>query len=333
MPTIRDVAKRANVSTATVSHVINETRFVSDELRQRVISAMNELGYRRNALAGSLRSGQTHTIGLILPDNLNTFFSELCRGIEEAAFPYGYTLILYNSDNDLEKENLYINFLIEKKVDGIILDTVERDIYALRARIPKSMPIVLIDRDFEAAKFDFILSDNMQGGYLATKHLIDLGHKQIACIKGIHDMKSTVDRLQGFKMAMDESGLSLNQDMIVPGDFRPESGYIAALSLFRMAQPPTAIFAFNDMMAFGVQRAAVELGLRIPDDFSLVGYDDIELSMYTCPALTTISQSKTVIGQKAIQRLIARISDNTLPEVRELVPTNLVIRKSTKKLN
>jgi LacI family transcriptional regulator len=332
MPTILDVAKRANVSTATVSHVINGTRFVSDELRQRVISAMNELGYRRNALAGSLRSGQTHTIGLILPDNLNTFFAELSRGVEEAAFPYGYTLILYNSDNDLEKEHLYIDFLIEKQVDGIILDAVEIDISALQARIPKSVPAVLIDRDFDDNEFDYVLSDNTQGGYIATKHLIELGHKQIACIIGPQEMKSTIDRLQGFKMALDESGLPFNPDLIIPGDFRPESGYKAALSLLRRAHLPSAVFAFNDMMAFGVQRAAVELGLHIPDDFSLVGHDNIELSNYTCPALTTVEQSKAEIGRKTIKRLIERMSNNTLSSVRELVPTQLVVRESTKRV-
>jgi LacI family transcriptional regulator len=333
MPTIRDVAKRAGVSTATVSHVINGTRFVSDELKQSVISAMEELGFRRNALAGALRSGQTHTIGLILPDSLNTFFSELGHGIEQAAFPQGYHLILYNSDNDLEKENLYIDFLIEKQVDGIILDTEEKDINALRARIPKSMPTVLIDRDFEGNNFDFILSDNIQGGYTATKHLIELGHKRIACIIGAEHMKSSYDRMQGFKAAMNEAGLPVDPELILPGDFHLASGYTSGLKLFRQQHLPTAVFAFNDMMAIGVQRAAVELGLHVPDDISLIGFDNIELGIYTCPALTTVAQSKTEIGQKTIQQMIERMVDMTLPAVRELVPTHLVIRESTKSIN
>ena len=332
MSTMRDVAKRAGVSTATVSHVINGTRFVSDELQQKVMSAMEALGYRRNALAGALRSGQTHTIGLILPESLNTFFSELGHGIEQAAFPHGYNLILYNSDNDLEKEHLYIDFLIEKQVDGIILDTEEHDIDALHARIPKSIPTVLIDRDFEGDDFDFVLSDNKQGGYTAAKHLIELGHKRIACIIGAEHMKSSTDRMQGFKAALDEAGLPLYPDLIFPGDFHPESGYRAALRLLHQKHPPTAIFAFNDMMAFGVQRATVELGLHIPDDISLVGFDNIELGIYTCPALTTVAQSKADIGQKTIQHLINRMSNMTLPGIRELVPTRLVVREFTKSI-
>jgi LacI family transcriptional regulator len=333
MPTIRDVAKQAGVSTATVSHVINGTRFVSDKLQRSVMSAMEELGYRRNTLAGDLRRGQTHTIGLILPNSLNTFFSELGHGIEQAALTHGYHLILYNSDNDIDKEHLYIDFLIEKQVDGIILDTEEKNIIALRARIPKSMPTVLIDRDFEGDDFDFVLSDNIQGGYTAAKHLIELGHKRIACIIGPEYMKSSIDRLNGFKAALDEAGLPLDPDLIVPGDFHPHSGYMGALRLFRQQHPPTAVFAFNDMMAFGVQRAAVESGLHVPEDISIIGFDNIELGIYSCTALTTVAQSKTDIGQKTIQHLIERMSNITLPGVRELVPTHLVIRESTKSIN
>jgi DNA-binding LacI/PurR family transcriptional regulator len=146
-------------------------------------------------------------------------------------------------------------------------------------------------------------------------------------------MKSSIDRLQGFKAALDEAGLPLDPDLIVPGDFHPNSGYMGALRLFRQQHPPTAVFAFNDMMAFGVQRAAVESGLHIPDDISMIGFDNIELGIYFCPAITTVAQSKTDIGQKTIQHLIERMSNVTLPVVRELVPTYLVIRESTKSIN
>jgi LacI family transcriptional regulator len=333
MSTIRDVAERAGVSSATVSHVINETRFVSDGLRKRVITAMEELGYRRNALARSLRKGRTQTIGLILPDSSNTFFAELGHGIEEAAFSHGYNLILCNSDNDLEKEHLYIDLLTEKQVDGIILDTEEKDICSLHARIPKTMPIVLIDRDLVNNDFDTVLSDSKQGGSIAAKHLIELGHTRIACITGHEYLASSIERLQAFKHSLDEVGLSLDPNMIAIGSFLPESGHIGALKLLRQKCPPTAIFACNDMMAIGVLRAAVELGLRVPDDLSLVGFDNIDLCNYTCPTLTTVAQDKAALGQKVIQHLIERISKNTIPEVHDLVPTNLVIRETTRAIN
>ena len=333
MTTIHDVAKKAGVSSATVSHVLNETRFVSDELRKRVVDAMGELGYRRNTLASSLRKGRTQTIGLILPDSSNTFFAELGRGIEEAAFSHGYNLILCNSDNDIEKEHLYIDLLTEKQVDGIILDTEEKDIHSLHTIIPDTTPIVLIDRDLFNNDYDIVLSDSRQGGCIAAQHLIELGHKNIGCITGPEEMVSSIERLQAFKHSLNEAGLSLDPGLVTQGDFHPESGYIGAMKLLHLKNPPTAIFACNDSMAIGVIRAAVELGLRVPNDLSLIGFDNIELCNYTCPALTTIDQPKINLGQKAIQHLVDRISNHSIPVVRELIPTELIIRESTGRVN
>jgi LacI family transcriptional regulator len=328
MATISEVAKKASVSRATVSHVINNTRYVSEDTRQRVKQAIDELGYRPNILARSLRLGQTHTLGLILPDSSNTFFAEIGRGIEIAAFESGYNVILCNSDEDPQKENLYIDVLTKKQVDGIILTSTSRQGDALRSLNKLQIPIVLLDREITGLTLDTVLTDNKAGGLIATNHLISLGHQRIGCITGPSSTAPSAQRVIGYQQALDEAGIPYAESLVRSGDFHASSGLVMGNELLSMAEPPSAIFACNDMMAIGVLRAASERGLRVPGDLALVGFDDIELGSFTNPALTTIAQPKLELGSKAIQFLLRRIKNPRSDVQYEMLPVELVPRAS-----
>ncbi|MBI5564673.1 MAG: LacI family DNA-binding transcriptional regulator [Chloroflexi bacterium] len=326
MPTIQEVAEKAGVSPTTVSHVINNSRVVADETRQRVEAAMEELHYRPNALARSLRRGQTHTLGLILPDSSNPFFAEIGHSIEAAAFEQGYSVVLCNTEGDLAKEALYVDVLSKKQVDGIIFVAAGEQTDSLRALLHHKLPVVVVDRDLPDVEIDAVLTDNRQGGYLATKHLIDLGHTRIGCIAGPSHLTPSAQRVIGYRDALTEAGLPIVDDLITRGDFHPESGYLAARSLLDGPTAPTAIFACNDLMALGALRAVAEHGRRVPANFAIVGFDDIELASFTSPPLTTIAQPKSDLGRLAVQWLIERIADKARPARRELLPTRLIVR-------
>lgn len=330
MVTIREVAERAGVSFATVSHVMNDTRFVSQETRQRVLDAMDELGYRPNILARSLRSGRTHTLGLILPNSSNPYFADIGRSIEETAFKQGYSVILCNSEGDAQKECFYVDVLSRKQVDGIILMAASEKEEALRFILEHDIPVVVVDRDYSDIEVDTAIAENTQGGYLATQHLIGLGHRRIGCITGPSILTPGAKRIIGYRQALEGAGLPFSEELVVTGDYSAKSGLEAATVLLNLKTPPSAIFACNDLMAIGALRAAVALGYHVPDDLSLVGFDDIELASYTNPPLTTIAQPKVEIGYQAVMILIERIKDNTIPYRRVIRPTELIIRESTK---
>lgn len=328
MSTIQQVAQKAGVSPTTVSHVINQTRKVSEHTRLRVLQAMEELGYRPNALARSLRRGKTHTIGLITPDSANPFFAEVGRAIEEAAFRQDYNVILCNTETDPERESIYIQLLTEKQVDGIVFVGSGGQTGSLRSLFEQSVPVVLVDRDLLEFDFDVVIGDHFQGGYIATRHLIKKGHRRIGCIAGPAHLVPSGQRLRGYRKALEEAHIHFDMSLVRSGDFRPHSGKVAAEELLSLEEPPTALFVFNDLMSIGAMAAAAELGFRIPDDLAIVGFDDIELASYTQPGLTTVRQPKAEIGHKAIELLLARMADKTRPFQRELLPTSLIIRQS-----
>jgi LacI family transcriptional regulator len=330
MSTIREVAEKAGVSFATVSHVINNTRFVSVETRERVLAAMSELNYRPNALAQSLRRGKTKTIGLILPDSSNPFFDEIGRSIEVEAFRLGYSVFLCNSERDAEKEELYVDVLSKKQVDGVIfISSIDRT-DALELLLGQGMPVVIIDRDDRPdLNVDVVLVDNLEGGYLATRYLIGLGHRKIACVAGPSLVTPDVKRVFGYRDALSEAGIPFDENLVLLGDYHPESGQELSSLLLKRPDPPTALFMCNDLMAIGALRAAIQLGIRVPEDLSIVGFDDIELASYTNPALTTIAQPKAEVGSRAAQLLIEQISDRSRPCQRIVLPVRLVVRESS----
>jgi LacI family transcriptional regulator len=326
---MRDVAEQAGVSVTTVSHVINNSRPVNPETRTRVEQAMQVLGYQPNVLARSLRRGKTHTIGVILPDNANPYFAEVVRGIEDTSFAQGYSVILCNSDNDLDKEHLYTNVLIEKQVDGIIFVAAglsEENISNLQKR---GVPSVLVDRQVPGVQLDSVFADNQAGGFLATNHLVGLDHTSIACITGPRGVLSSSERVAGYRQALEAAGLHPNPEWLVEGDFQYQSGYSAAQQLLQDDNTPSAIFACNDLMAIGAYRYAHENRLRIPQDISIIGFDDIRLAEFTNPPLTTVHQSKARMGTQAAELLLERIANEDLAIRQEIVAVQLVVRAST----
>ena len=328
MATIREVAERAQVSQATVSHVINNTRFVSSEVRERVMAAIAELEYQQNSLAKSLRSGKTLTIGLLLPDSANPYFAEIGKAVEDAARHLGYSVILCNTEGDTERESFYLDVLYQKRVDGIILVSVGIPTHAVESLQKHKLPLVAVDRDFPDYGIDSVLTDNLAGAILATRHLINLGHRRIACITGPSFINPSSARITGYLQALQEAGISADERYVVTGDFHPESGWKAAMSLLSLNDRPTAILTCNDLMAFGVLRAAAEMGLRVPEDLALVGYDDIELAAYYTPALTTVAQPKNEMSQMAVEILVKRINGENGGPVKQTLQPVLVIRKS-----
>jgi LacI family transcriptional regulator, galactose operon repressor len=328
MTTISEVAQKAGVSITTVSHVINKTRFVSEDTRLRVELAIEEMGYRPNALARSLRSGESYTIGLILPDSANPFFAEVGRSIEIAAFEAGYSVILSNTENDVEKECIYIDVLIKKQIDGMIFVGTGEDIDSYKGLLDLNIPVVAMDRDYPDLKMDVVISDNLQGGRLATQHLIALGHTRIGCIAGPSKVNLSAQRVTGYIQSLEQAGLAVDRDLIISGDFHPASGQAAASQLLALPDPPTAIFACNDLMAIGVLRAGMELGRRIPQDLAVVGYDDIELASYSTPPLTTIQQPKKEMGIRAFNFLLDRIQAKQSSPQKASLPVSLVVRGS-----
>ncbi|MCX7976366.1 MAG: LacI family transcriptional regulator [Bellilinea sp.] len=332
MPTIREVASRAGVSPTTVSHVINNTRFVSAEARQRVLEAMAELNYRPNVLARSLRRGETRTLGLILPDSANPFFAEIARAIEDAAFSAGYNVILGNSENELAKEQVYVDVLVNKQVDGLIFLASGDHSPSLEHLVRDGLPVVVVDRRLSGLEVDTVLTDNLQGGLSAARFLLELGHRRIACITGPSNLTPSAERVIGFRRALEEAGMAVEENLIRKGDFHPRSGYRAALELIEYQPRPTAIFICNDMMAIGALRALSEAGLLVPQDCSLVGFDDIELASYVTPPLTTIRQDKTALAEAAVQLLLERIAEPGLPARTRILPTRLIERLSTRRI-
>jgi len=317
------------VSITTVSHVINKTRAVSDELTERVREAMDELDYQPNLLARGLRKKESTTLGVILPDITNSFFADIARAIEDTSFRHGFSVILCNTDDDVAKEITYTRALSEKQVDGIIFVAAGKSADQVRSLQEQKLPVVVVDRAIEDISADTVAADHAKGGLLATRHLIDLGHKRIACIMGPSILEPAAQRMYGYRKAMQDAGLPVMDEWIVRSNFRYDGGREAAIKLLSLPEPPTAIFASNDMMAIGAIGAAKGLGMMIPDDLSIVGFDDILLSAIFNPGLTTVTQPKYEIGVLATNMLLDRIENPQIPVRREVLDTDLVVRAST----
>lgn len=328
MSKIHQVAEHAGVSIATVSHVINNTRYVSEETRKRVLAAMDELKYQPNALARSLRRGETKTLGVILPDSANPYFAEIGRGLELLAFQHGYSIILCNSEGNADIERQYAEVLSKKQVDGIFfVGTGERPETLLTLQ-RHDLPLVVMMRDFGEIRVDSVQSDNYQGGTLATQHLLDIGHTRIACIRGQSDLSLSVLRMNAYIDTLRRAGITPDESLILQGDFHSESGYDQARKLLMRNDPPSAIFVCNDLMAIGAICAAAELGKRVPEDIAIIGFDNILLGEYTVPRLTTVAQPKEELVQFAVQYMLERIGDGNLPPQQVVLPTKLIERQS-----
>lgn len=329
--TIHDIARRAGVSTATVSHVINHTRWVSKELQESVRTAMEELGYVPNALARGLRARCTNTIGLVVPNSANPFYADVARGIENAVAEQGFNVILCNTERSLEREILATNNLFNQRVAGIIYagSWVGSHLDHIQTLCKRGTPVVFIDRYTFDLPVGSVIGDNRLGGWMAANHLIRLGHRRIACIAGYPENTPNENRPLGFQQALREAGFSADAAPVVKADFQFEGGYQAAVQLLNAPRRPTAIFACNDLMAIGAMRAAFELGLKVPGDISLVGYDNTSLAQYVNPPLTSVDHLAASLGSMAAAMLLENIHDPQLPVRAEIVPPELVVRQST----
>ncbi|PJC87145.1 transcriptional repressor PurR [Vibrio sp. HA2012] len=331
MATMKDIAKLAGVSTSTVSHVINQTRYVSEEISERVNNAARQLNYAPSALARSLKMNKTQTIGMLMTTSTNPFFGEVVKGVERSCYHHGYNLILCNTEGDSERMKSSIDTLLQKRVDGLILmcTTLAGERIEAFERYP-DVPVVVMDWGPLQYASDKIQDNSFQGGYLATQHLIDAGHKNIGCITGPLNQYQAKMRYEGYKRALAEHQLEMNIDWITEGDFSCEGGYAAFLQMLMRGTLPSALFVCNDMMAMGVANAAYEKGISVPQDISLVGYDDIHIAQFMTPPLTTIHQPKYRLGKAAVEALLARLENRNLDaQVVQLEPV-LVARNSVK---
>mgnify|MGYP000924412718 CR=1 FL=1 len=333
VPTIKDVARIANVSITTVSHTINGTRKVSEELRTRVYEAMDVLGYQQNSLARGLRLGETRTIGIIIPDNSNPFFADIARYIENAGFENGYSAILCNSDDLPEKELTYIQVLIEKQVDGIIFITAGKNSRSIERLQKSRIPVVIVDRHFEAASMDEVYVDNYRGAFEATKHLIALGHRRIGLVSGPSVTDTSSSRFAGYRDALSQFGIPFDETMIYAGNFRPESGRQGVRQLMKSSNLPTAIFCLNDMMAVAAINELQKMDLQVPQDVSVIGYDDVGILSELAENLTTVHQPIDQMATIASRMVIERIQnkETTFEKKVEILQPSLIIRSSTGK--
>lgn len=328
--TMRQIAERARVSIGTVSHVINETAPVRPKLKERVLEAVRSLGYQPSALAQGLRRKRTKMLGMVIPDVTNPFFPGIVRGAEDVAYKHSHRVILCNADNDPEKEASYVRELRSYQIAGLlIIPSAGVDIGSnLDAYTSASVPVVCIDRVPDGWKGDAVLVANENGAYEATRHLIQTGHRRLAVITGPLKLTNAAERLKGFERAVEEAKIRIEPEFVQEARFDTPSGYQAALRIFRMLPRPTAIFASNDLLAFGVLQAAREQGIRCPEDLSIVGFDCLEFTNFTDPALTSVYQPGYQLGATAARLLLQRIEGLSGPSKKILLPTELIKRHS-----
>lgn len=330
MATIKDVARQAGVSVTTVSHVVNRTRHVSAEGRNRVEAAIRDLGYVPSAIARSLKSNHTRTLGMLIPNSSNPYFAEVVHSVENHCFGAGYNLILCNTHDDAHRQASYLQVLAERRVDGLIVVSTGQDATLARQLEGLSIPTVLVDREIEVPEqpCDLVETAHRDGGLLATRHLLWLGHRRIACIGGPRGLAPSEQRIVGWRDALAEAGIDAS-GLLWHGDFSSQGGYEAMQAVLSSPQPPSAAFVGNDLMAIGALCAAHERGLRVPENLSIVGFDDIALAAFTSPPLTTVAQPKRQIGVAAVDMLLERIDNARQARRQVLLQPELRLRAST----
>lgn len=329
MTTMKDVARLAGVSTSTVSHVINNNRFVSDSVRDKVLSAVKELNYAPSALARSLKLNQTRTIGMLVTTSNNPFFAEVVRGVERSCYERGYSLILCNTEGDASRMNQSLETLLQKRVDGLLMMCTEsyRPARDMLSRYP-SLPTVMMDWAVFDGPNDVIQDNSFFGGQIATRHLLERGYTKIACIAGPKDKTPAWERLEGFRHEMQMAGIPIPDEYVIFSDFEFSGGVNAMNQLLALPEPPHAVFTGNDAMAVGVYQALYRAGLKVGEDVAVIGYDDIEMSQYLSPPLTTIHQPKDELGELAVDTLLHRLMNLSLePQTLVLTP-ELMVRDS-----
>lgn len=332
MATVRDVARRAGVSVSTVSHVLNQTRYVSDDLRERVLVAMRELEFAPNAAARMLSLKRSNTIGLIVSDIRNPFFASVTRGVEDVAQEHGYTVVLCNSDETIAKEEACLRALQTRSVDGVLLASAGvADEYVNRL-VKAGYPMVLVDRDLPDLHIPAVLLDNEGAAHRAVRHLIDRGHQRIGMLSGRLAISTTIERVAGYQRALREAGLPFDAELVISGESTSEGGARAAALLLAHRRRPTAIFSGNNLMSIGALQSISGLGLSVPEDVALVGFDDFPYPWSDAfrPHLTTIAQPTYELGRSAAALLVRILRGSRVQaEQRIVLEGELVVRESS----
>lgn len=328
MTPIQEVAKRANVSVATVSRVLNNNPYVKEETRARVAKVIKELNYSPNLSGRILRRNETETILVLLNTISNPFFSKAVTGIRHIADKMGYLIMICNTEADIKKEVEFLNLLRYRQADGAIIITQEMDQKGLE-EIDANFPIVQCFEYHDSSKLSYVSIDNERAAYEAVSYLISIGHKNIGFVGCDSSYPSAKQREQGYVSALKEAKIELNDSLMIRGNYGFKSGYECGKKFMELDQRPTAIFAISDMQAIGVIRALKNCGVRVPEDISVVGFDNIAFSEIYDPSLTTVSQPAYKIGSRAMSLLVSRIKDEKYKTQHILLKHNLIIREST----
>lgn len=331
MPTLQDVAREAGVSSATVSRVLNDSGKVNVATRRRVEEVIRRLGYHPSRVARRLRvqRGRSHILGLMIPDLQNPFFSDVARGVEDYAYNHEYAVILCSSDENIDKQTFYLNTLYAESVDGIILPPIpgEHGRLAWLAQ-EQRLPIVCLDRHLPALTLDTVVVDNHRGAFEAVELLIRLGHRRIAIITGLPALSTSQERLEGYLEALSKHDVPVLPHLIRRGDSRYESGRLEAGHLLDEPVPPTALFVGNNLMTLGALEAIHSRGIRVPEQLSIIGFDDMLWAASLNPPLTTVRQPGYEIGRQAAELLLQRIAEPSRPPTVVVCQPELVLRAS-----
>jgi DNA-binding LacI/PurR family transcriptional regulator len=327
--TIYDVARHVGVSIATVSRALNGTGQIAPDTREQIDDAVRALGYKPNTLARSLVTRSTQTIALLLPDITNPFYPGLVKGVQDCAHRNGYMVLLCTAEGDPDGEESYLSMLRSRQVDGALVDGLRLSKARIGAFVDDGFPIVSLDRDIDSAVVPLVQVDNRRGARLATEHLLELGHRRIGHVLGVERLRITSDRRQGYEDALSAAGLAVDPDLVVGGAYTEEGGREAIDRLLDIAPDVTAVFAANDLSAIGVLNGLVDRGVAVPDEFSVVGFDDLRIASYVSPKLTTIHQPADEIGTRAAQVLIDLLQGRRRRQRRIMLEPTLVVRESS----
>jgi len=327
MSNLQDVATAANVSPSTVSRYLNKRIELPPETARRIDEAISALDYRPNLLAKRLSLGRTEAIGLVTPEISNPFFADLAAAVEDEAGKHGYSVFMTSTGGHREREIASLRRLQDRHVDGLLMMTNQPDDGTLASAMGQHDHIVLIDEDIPGVNVPKVFVENRNGAYLATGHLIAAGHRRIAHIGGPDHLFSAVERLSGFRDAMEEAGLAIEPDHLRFGAYSRDFGFEAMNAILAAGVPPTAVFAGSDFIAIGVMKAIKTHGLRVPGDISLVGFDDMPFADLLAPALTTVRQPAGELGRTGLRALLALIEKRT-PAPLTRLPVTLVRRES-----